>query len=253
MTRPDDQTLARLSAALVARAGGYLRNPVCQEGVTCVVCARPITSFRHCYRCAEHRQQAGLADACGFLTYAVAGQQSGYVMRGYKAPRPLYEHRTIVALLLYLGLAGHAQCAAVLAGSALTHWAAVPSLPARPGEHPFRRLAASLAPGREIRLTATANPGDPRGLSADHFSARQPLPRGSHVLLLDDTWASGGHAQSAALALRRAGAARISVLVVARWLSKSTELAQLDYDPACCPWTGGECPKVTPPSAPSGQ
>jgi phosphoribosylpyrophosphate synthetase len=89
----------------------------------------------------------------------------------------------------------------------------------------------------------------PREISRTHFSA-VGLPRGAHVLLVDDTWASGGHAQSAALALREAGAARVSVLVVARWLKHDfahnetfvRELASREYDPLLCPWTRGQCP-----------
>jgi len=70
------------------------------------------------------------------------------------------------------------------------------------------------------------------------------------VLLIDDTWTSGGHAHSAALSLRNAGAARVSVLVVARWLKEDygnnkqflADLAARDFDPRICPWTGGPCP-----------
>ncbi len=39
---------------------------------------------------------------------------------------------------------------------------------------------------------------------------------GRHVLLLEGTWTSGGHSQSAALALRHAGAASVAILVLAR-------------------------------------
>ena len=70
------------------------------------------------------------------------------------------------------------------------------------------------------------------------------------MLLVDDTWARGGHAQSAVLALRAAGAARVSVLVAARWINEDfggnaaflRGLADRDYDPALCPWTGAACP-----------
>jgi phosphoribosylpyrophosphate synthetase len=69
-------------------------------------------------------------------------------------------------------------------------------------------------------------------------------------LLIDDMWATGGHVQSAVLALRKAGAARVSVLVVARWLKEDyggnkrfiADLANRDYDPGICPWTGTDCP-----------
>ena len=107
----DPAAVARLSAALVASAGGYLRNPVRQELLTCAVCATPVTGFRLCYQCQRWRGRTGLADATGFLAYAVAGRQSGYVMQGYKARPPVPEHRTIVTLLVLLGLARHARCA----------------------------------------------------------------------------------------------------------------------------------------------
>ena len=57
-------------------------------------------------------------------------------------------------------------------------------------------------------------------------------------------------AQSAALAVRRAGAAAVSVMVVGRWLSTdrplttdfmATRLGRA-YDPDICPVTGGQCP-----------
>ncbi|MCO5972770.1 hypothetical protein [Actinoallomurus soli] len=69
---------------------------------------------------------------------------------------------------------------------------------------------------------------------------------------MEDTWARGGHAQSAALALRKAGADRISVLVVARWINEDfadnrrfvNDLADRDFDPLICPWTGAVCPDI---------
>ena len=234
----DPDVVARLGAALVARAGGYLRNAVRQEQVTCAVCATPVSGFRLCYQCQRQRGRAGLADATGFLSYAVAGQQSGYVMQGYKARPPVPEHRTIVALLVLLGLARHGACAGRPArrgglarrggageagrrgeaGTPVTHWATVPSLPAREGEHPLHGIVSRLAPGREVVLAAAGEVDYPRGLDPGHFRA-EPVPAGAHVLLVDDTWARGGHAQSAVLALRAAGAARVSVLVAARWIN----------------------------------
>jgi hypothetical protein len=250
---PDHEAVARLSAALVSRAGGYLRNPVRQDRVTCAVCTTPVAGYERCYQCSQYGQ-GGLADAVSFLTYAVAGQQSGYVMRGYKAPRPLEEHRTIVTLLIVLALSGHARCAGLLAGTPVTHWATVPSLPAKPGEHPLHEIVGGLATGGEATLVAAARAEFPRDVSPRHFSAGVALPPGSHVLLIDDTWAGGGHAQSAALALRKAGAKHVSTLVVARWIKEDfggnakflSEVSSRDYDPGICPWTGGNCPSGIP-------
>ena len=217
MAVPDMVT--RLSAALVATAGGYLRNPVRQELVTCAVCATPAAGFRLCYQCQRRRGRTGLADATGFLSYAAAGRQSGYVMQGYKARPPVREHREIVTLLVLLGLARHAGCAGRPSGP-VTHWATVPSLPAQPGEHPLHAIVSRLAPGREAVLAAAEDVDYARDLDPGHFRSAAPLPTGAHVLLVDDTWARGGHAQSAVLALRAAGAARVSVLVAARWVNE---------------------------------
>jgi hypothetical protein len=246
----DPGVAARLRAALISFGGGYLRNPIWQNGVTCADCATPVDGYARCYVCNGRRGQAGLAEAIAFLTYAVAGQQSGYAMRGYKAQPPSSEHQRVVGLLLLLALREHTACAGVLAGGlSVTHWAVVPSLPARPGDHPLRSLITSHVQGAEAWLRAAVAVQRPREISRTHFSA-VGLPRGAHVLLVDDTWASGGHAQSAALAVREAGAARVSVLVVARWLKHDfahnetfvRELASREYDPLLCPWTRGQCP-----------
>jgi hypothetical protein len=246
----DEDAVARLSASLVSLAGGYLRNVVRRTGVTCTLCATPVDHFDYCYSCKNNSRRADLADAVAMLTYAVAGQQSGYVLRGYKAPQPLGEHRTIVSLLILLGLSMHAGCAGVLGGGPVTHWATVPSLPGKPGEHSLHKIVRLTAPGREVGLVAAERVSRPRALRADHFEAGSALPDGSHVLLMDDTWATGGHAQSAALALKKAGASRVSLLVVARWLKPDfgdnarflRKLADSAYDPRICPWTGADCP-----------
>ena len=73
---------------------------------------------------------------------------------------------------------------------------------------------------------------------------------GRHVLVLDDVWTTGSNAQSAALAVRRAGASAVSVMVIARWLSPRHPLSAKfirerlrdDYNPVMCPVTGHRCP-----------
>ena len=45
---------------------------------------------------------------------------------------------------------------------------------------------------------------------------RAPALRGAHLLLVDDVMTSGASLSAAALALRRAGATRVSALVLAR-------------------------------------
>jgi hypothetical protein len=238
---------ARLRAALISAAGGYLRNPIRRKLVTCAVCTTPVAGRERCYPCGEGHQGADLVAP---LTYAVAGRQSGYVMRAYKAEPPVDEHHRIVAMLVFLALSLHRDCPGSLLGRPVTHWATVPSLPARPGEHPLHRIAGSVLPAGEVPLIAAAKVRDRRSMDAGHFRAASQIPHDSHVLLMDDTWTTGGHARSAALALRTAGAARVSVLVVARWLNADhgdnarflRGISENDYEPEICPWTGGNCP-----------
>lgn len=245
-----DPTASSLGNTLVAIGGGYLRNPLRSAYVTCADCATPVVGYRLCYPCKNHHVQPGLADATAFLTYAVAGQESGYLMRGYKARPPAAERRMIVGLLLHLALEDHTKCAGILGGLPVTHWSTVPSLPPKPYEHPLRGLVINQARGAEAPLTAATAVRQPRAVNADHFACDVPLPGRSHVLLIDDTWATGGHAQSAVLALRKAGATRVSVLVVARWLKEDygdnkqfiADLGTRDFNPRTCPWTGGSCP-----------
>lgn len=247
----DRAAVGSLAPALLARAGEYLHSPLREDRVTCAVCAAPVSGYERCLECDRHLAYEPLADAVAFLTYAVAGQQSGQVMRGYKAPQPVHEHLMIVIMLVLLGLSAHKQCPGTLAGAPVTHWATVPSLPARQGPHPLRSIISRVGLGAEVRLEPAASVAHPRDINPEHYRAVQRLPRGSHVLLLDDTWAGGGHAQSAALALRQANAGRVSVLAVARWLKRdfgghpefAARLTSRAYDPAICPWTGGNCPR----------
>jgi hypothetical protein len=148
--------------------------------------------YDRCSACYGHHARDGLADAIAFLTYAIAGQKSGHVMRGYKAPRPVTEHRQVVALLLHIALENHIGCAEVLAGRPMTHWAVVPSLPAKPYPHPLRSLVAGRAKGLEVPFTAAPIVQQPRSINVDHFTCGVRFPQESHVLLIDDTWATGG-------------------------------------------------------------
>jgi orotate phosphoribosyltransferase len=54
-------------------------------------------------------------------------------------------------------------------------------------------------------------------LDPGRFRVPRPLT-GAVILLLDDTWTSGGTAQSAAVTLKRAGARSVAVVVLGRHL-----------------------------------
>lgn len=191
-----------------------------------------------------------------YASYLDPIAQSGHVMRGYKNPNIQSGfHRQTVALMSALGLMGHVACPGALTGVPLTAWATVPSLPpkAELAKHALNDIVAKLArPGAvEVTLTSAASVSNPRDVRRDHYIA-DTSAAGQHVLVIDDTWTSGGHATSAALAIRAAGATHVSVLVLARWLTKGWELttpqwakqqlSEPDFNPDICPWTQGLCP-----------
>lgn len=252
-----DPRVAQVQQTLVTTAGGFLRNPL--RAGTCSHCFTPTASQPLCARCRHLLSFDGGPDLLGMVAYAGYLDpitQSGHVMRGYKNPYIQSGfHRQTVALMSALGLIGHVACPGALTGFPITAWATVPSLPPKPDlpKHALNDIVGKLArPGSaEVTLTAATAVSHPRDINPSHYTASANAA-GQHVLVIDDTWTSGGHATSAALAIRAAGAIHVSVLVLARWLANSWELttpqwakqhlAQPDFDPDVCPWTQGPCP-----------
>jgi len=248
--------LRAVESGVAREAGGYLRNPVSEPGLTCAVCRRPLDpgATALCPPCAsaERTWSTRLSDRTGFITYAGISDQSTRLMYGYKAQAPVPEHTRMMTLLLVVALKAHARCPAVLAEAPVTRWCTVPSLSRRGGRHPLNAIVSGIARGGELRLEPgpDVDPFRARDIDASHFAV-PPLDPGQHVLLIDDTWTSGGHAQSAAAALKVSGASQVSTLVVARWLRSDypataalwrSRIATSTYRTGTCPWTSGGCP-----------
>jgi hypothetical protein len=253
VTDPDIQAVKN---ALVGTSGGFLRNLV--RDSTCVRCFTPVFSGQMCSKCGYHQAIGRGPNILGLMSYAgylSPITQSGHTMRGYKNPTiPRSGPWQTVVLLAALGLQGHSHCPGRLLGVPVTTWATVPSLPRKPQPHSLNEIARGLtrAPESEIVLLGSQSVVDPRAVNAGHFRVVAGNPQGSHVLLIDDTWTSGGHVISATEALRAAGASHVSALVLARWLTlgwdATTErwandhLKLPDYQADVCPWTQAECP-----------
>jgi hypothetical protein len=246
---------ADVRRALVAAAGGYLRNVVRLPSVTCVVCTTPVDGFQRCWRCQQDHRVVGVADVVAPLTYAIGNTQSATLLRHYKndpVRKVREQHSLIINWLVFLGITLHERCIGTRAGMPVSLRLAIPSLTGRPGEHPFAALARQMnATSHAVTLVPSQTALCDRVAAADKFAVQPGAAvDGRHVLILDDTWTTGSNAQSAALAVRRAGAAKVSVMVVGRWLSPNfANTAQFikdrldrDYDPAICPVTGAGCP-----------
>jgi orotate phosphoribosyltransferase len=116
----------------------------------------------------------------------------------------------------------------------------VPSSRGRSGPHPLRSLAEPYLrlPWASLRARPAAR-GSTRDLDPERFSAARL--DGARVLLLDDTWTTGASVQSATMALRRAGATAVAVVVLGRHLAASppdlagpSGLATVAFSPCRC-------------------
>ena len=99
----------------------------------------------------------------------------------------------------------------------------VPTGNGRPGPHPLLQLVSPYL--RLPPCTLAIRPGrQGRDLDLDRFQVGR-VPPGASVLLVDDTWVSGASAQSAAAALKLAGARHVAVVVVGRHVNPADRWA----------------------------
>ena len=187
----------------------------------CQVCSGPArTGYARCYQCELHAQSAPglLADTVAPAAHAAKGSPLARDLWLYKAGRPASRaagSRLLVLLLAFLH--DHGPQVWRQAGLARpSHACVVPSGRGRAGPHPLRQLVAPYLALPWVSMHPRPG-GDPwaRSLDGGRFRAGQQAAGGA-VLLLDDTWASGASAQSAAVALKRAGARAVAVVVIGR-------------------------------------
>jgi hypothetical protein len=211
----------------------------------CGVCRGPVRpGFARCYQCGCHGLLGPglLADAVVPISYAVKGTGLAADLWRYKSWRPpsASAGAALLALLLTF-LHDHGPCVWAHAGMAAPgRLAVVPTGCGRPGPHPLLELTA---PYLRLPLTRLAmRPGrQGRDLDIQRFNAERAVAR-ADVLLIDDTWVSGASAQSAAAALKLAGARRVAIVVLGRHLDPADPrsarlLAGLrpgPYDPSNC-------------------
>ena len=250
-----------LRQTLTQRVGGFFHNVRKVVGVTCAVCANP-ASGHLCDYCSGHHEQYGaeLADRVYPLSFVRAYarpviHQSAWTVRAYKRVPPAPKCAEDMALMVLAATFIHRTCIARDVGGP---WDAVTFIPSArlPGrEHPAAELARQVMPRvTEQRFLLSIGPGfsDPaRTVRRDRFFVAEQYAHkvdGHRVLLIDDTWTSGSKAQSAALALRSAGALSVTVLCVGRWMHDDwpEHRAILDrftdpYDATICPTTSEPC------------
>jgi hypothetical protein len=190
----------------------------------CATCFNLIDGYERCYSC-EHGND--VLDAVAPISYSVAGGPLHRALSGYKRlPVPLaLPFRLELARILRRYLDKHEACVARAArtpGFELV--TAVPSCDRQRDEkHPLPQLV-SIALGRtgdghERLLTRTAFDTGDRSYDFLKYIAVRPLD-GESVLLIDDTWTTGANAQSAAAALKGAGAGKVAAVVIGRHINR---------------------------------
>ena len=162
-----------------------------------------------------------LADTVAPIGYAVRGGPLAEDLRRYKSDRVTAAEAAAAAarlrelLAAFLAGRGHFVWAAagMTAGPAAV--AVVPSGQGRPGRHPLADVVRSCVDLPLVRLSVVPAEIHVRGVNPGWVRVGEPVA-GRDVVVVDDTWVSGGSAQSAAAALKLAGARRVAVVVLGR-------------------------------------
>ncbi|HEV3128305.1 MAG TPA: hypothetical protein VGY32_04945 [Solirubrobacteraceae bacterium] len=190
----------------------------------CDVCFNLTAGYQRCYACA-HGHRA--LDAVVPVSYSVAGEQLHHALACYKRLTGDVARRLGVELaaVLWRFLADHERCLAHASG--VRSFQVATTVPSgdreRDEPHPLRWIAGHLvAPTRERYERLLRRSGarvEARAFDATRYEPVRKLS-GEAVLLVDDTWTTGANAQSAAAALKVAGAGAIGAVVLGRHVNR---------------------------------
>lgn len=204
-----------------------MRNMAPVAPGVCRVCRAFIDAdYETCYACGH---QPEILDVVVPITYSEHLGQMHTALRNYKdgASSEIRGYAAVrLAAILWRFLRQHENCVAAAADvDAFDLVTVVPSSTLDRDEHSAFRLVAEAVEPIQDRLQRTLRPtGDVTGREFDlrRFEATSDVS-GRSVLLLDDTWVTGGHARSAASALRAAGAQTVASVVIGRHLRREYE------------------------------
>ena len=190
----------------------------------CARCFDLTDGGTRCYHCSHDGEWV---DAMAPISYSIGGEQLHHALGGYKRyadPAGSYLAAGLAAVL-WRHLRDHEGCLARAAG--VDRFDAVTTVPStdagRDGTHPLHRLVGELVRplvpryGRLLRRTDAAVTA--HRFSTERYEASSALD-GRAVLLIDDTWTTGANARSAAAALKAAGAERVAVVAIGRYVNR---------------------------------
>jgi hypothetical protein len=233
---------------LSAPLSNVLLGPRHGPGV-CRTCFNLIDGHDRCYACTRG---GDVLDVMAPISYSIGGEQLHHALASYKHPWLSWSRSVShqLAAILWRHLESHEACLARASALASTSFPLVTTVPSGRADgldpHPLQTMVGELVGCTKQRhrpLLACTNHQLPlHEFDPDRFSATCPLD-GEPVLLIDDTWTTGAHAQGAAAALKRAGAGPVTALVIGRFLNRDyrdndrrLNAIQTPFEWARCPW-----------------
>jgi hypothetical protein len=221
----------------------------------CATCFNFTAGYDRCYACANTHP---VLDALVPISYSVAGEQLHHALASYKRLDGEVARRltAILAAILWRFLAHHEACVARSAGT--DRFEIVTTVPSgdqrRDARHPLRHIVGDLVGptrGRHRRLLGRAQTAiPPRAFDATKFEATGDELHGQSILLIDDTWTTGASAQSAAAALKAAGAGPIGAVVIGRHLNREWHQNDRRLRGIAQPFQWADCAVCAEPIAP---
>lgn len=200
----------------------------------CPVCHTSVAgTFTQCRACnTAHQDLPATADALGFISLAVKGEQLDQELRYYKRDSQFPSRAKTedeLSAVLWRWLKRHEAC--VAQGADVASFPIVTTIPSTKGRsnHPLARMVGGrIGITRErFQPLLVANPNFPesrdRDFSIERFAVLSQIVTGTPVLLIDDTFTTGSRVQSAAALLKNKGSGPIGVVCIGRHFTSNQD------------------------------
>ena len=220
----------------------------------CGTCFNFTDGYARCYACDHGRL---VLDAVAPISYSVAREQLHHALASYKRLDGDVARRlgASLAAIVWRFLAEHERCLAQAAGT--DRFELVTTVPSgdrsRDERHPLRWIVGELVAPTRVRyerlLWRSEVDVPQRSFSAKKFAAPTPID-GRSVLLIDDTWTTGASAQSAAAALKTAGAGPVAAVVIGRHLNREWHENDKRIRGIARPFDWSKCALCAEPTSP---
>jgi len=200
-------------------------------------------SYYKCYKCSQHwlPQLPDAKDACDLIvpcTVAVSPSPWYTAMLQYKRSSRR-DDILLVARVLNGWLSNHMGRVIESIGGLPTVVAVVPSTSVSMPTPLYQIVSqqpmlCDSVSSSAVRYIGPSTVWKRSYLSPDSFSVDPEKVSGQRMVLVEDTWVTGSTALSAAIAIRRAGAAKLALIPIARMVNKSYGMTD-DYKEAIRP------------------